>query len=418
MSAVVAFTPERTDWIAVTAVVAAGMVAAMQVGKGLIAGPLLQADLGLDLTGLGWLTSVFAIVGVVGGMPAGAIVATIGDRRMLGVGMGILTFGIMIGAASPNFTLLILSRIFEGFGFLLVVVAGPAILMRIVASARRDLVLALWSCFMPAGMAIAMLSGPLFASWQAIWWINGLIALLSLLTVIAAVSPSQSGPRASASGFRADATATLASRGPVLLFALFALYSLMSFTLSSFLPILLVARMNVSLGTAGVLSALITLANVIGNLAAGNMLSRGVGRSRLVIIAATVMGASGLWIFLSQSGDTVTFALCVLFSAIGGLIPATLISTVPMLSPRPALAPMAMGLLMQGSNFGQLVGPVAVGTAIELYGWTSGAAFIGVGALFCVLLSTTLDRVLGARAREQRPGGLSRLAGADQDAVL
>ncbi|MGF6172398.1 CynX/NimT family MFS transporter [Ensifer sp. 4252] len=401
MSAVVAFVPERTSWIAVTAVVAAGMVAAMQVGKGLIAGPLLQADLGLDLTALGWLTSVFAIVGVVGGMPAGAMVAAIGDRRMLGVGMGTLVLGIMIGAASPNFTLLILSRIFEGFGFLLVVVAGPAILMRIVASARRDLVFALWSCFMPAGMAIAMLSGSLFASWQTIWWINGLVALLSLLTVIAAVSPSQVRPRASAGGLLADMTATLTSRGPVLLFVLFALYSLMTFTLFSFLPILLVARMNVSLGTAGVLSALITLANVIGNLAAGTMLSRGVGRGRLVIAAATLMGASGLWIFLSQSGDTVTSALCVLFSAIGGLIPATLISTVPMLSPRPALAPMAMGLLMQGSNLGQLVGPVAVGTAIEAYGWTSGAAFIGAGALFCTLLATTLDRVLRTRVEEK-----------------
>ncbi|MCY1244160.1 hypothetical protein D9M72_572190 [compost metagenome] len=159
--------------------------------------------------------------------------------------------------------------------------------------------------------------------------------------------------------------------------------------------------MNVSLGTAGILGALITLANVIGNLAAGTMLSGGVGRGRLVTVAATLMGASGLWIFLSQSGDTVTFALCVLFSAIGGLIPATLSSTVPMLSPRPALAPMAMGLLMQGSNLGQLVGPVAVGTAIELYGWMSGAAFVGAGALFCILLATTLDRALRAKAEEK-----------------
>ncbi|NVD38125.1 MFS transporter [Ensifer sp. HO-A22] len=400
MSAVVAFTPERTDWIAVTAVVVAGMVSAMQVGKGLIAGPLLQADLGLDLTALGWITSVFAIVGVVGGMPAGAMVAAIGDRRMLGIGMGILLIGILIGAASPNFTLLILSRIFEGFGFLLVIVTGPAILMRIVASTRRDLVFAFWSCFMPAGMAIAMLSGPLFQSWQAIWWINGVVALLSLLTVITAVSPATAGPCASSGGLRADVSATLTSRGPLLLFALFTLYSLMTFTLFSFLPILLVTRMHISLGTAGLLSAFITLANVIGNLAAGTMLSRGVGRGGLVIVAATLMGASGLWIFLSQSGDTLTFALCVLFSAIGGLIPATLISTVPMLSPRPALAPMAMGLLMQGSNLGQLIGPVAVGAAIEAYGWTSGAAFIGAGALCCILLATILDNALRTKPRE------------------
>jgi predicted MFS family arabinose efflux permease len=403
MSAIAAAAPVRTDWRAVAAVVAAGMVAAMQVGKGLIAGPLLQADLGIDLAALGWLTSVFAIVGVVGGMPAGALVAVIGDRRMLGAGMVALILGIVLGATSERFTLLILSRVFEGFGFLLVVVAGPAILMRVVDSPRRDFVFALWSCFMPAGMAIAMLTGPLVSSWQAIWWMNAVIALLSLLAIIATVSPSKSMPHASSAGsFRSDAAATLRSRGPMLLFAVFALYNLMMFTLFSFLPILLVARLNISLGTAGFLSALIMLANIFGNLAAGNMLSRGFGRGRLVTVGASLMGAFGLWIFLLQSGDTTTVALCVLFSAIGGLIPATLMSSVPILAPRPTLAPMTMGLLMQGSNLGQLVGPVAVGAAIEIYGWASGAAFVGVGALVCILLATILERALRAKAEEKR----------------
>ncbi|WP_104667724.1 MFS transporter [Ensifer adhaerens] len=400
MTIAVSLIRERTDWSGVTTVVAAGIVAAMQVGKGLIAGPMLQSDLGLDLSALGWITSVFAIVGVVGGMAAGAFVTVAGDRRLLGAGMALLALGSFAGAASPAFTLLLLSRIVEGFGFLLVVVAGPAILMRLVTSERRDLVFALWSCFMPAGMAIAMLTGPAFADWQAIWWSNGLLALASLVSIFLAVSPSGQSPRV-ASRFRDDVAETLTSRGPVLLFVLFSLYSLMSFTLSSFLPILLIERLQVSLGTVGLLSAIITLVNVFGNLAAGHLLSRGVARGRLVASAAVLTGVSGLWIFLSPSGGHLVLALCVLFSAIGGLIPATLISSVPLLSPRPALAPMAMGLLMQGSNLGQLVGPVAVGTAIEFYGWTSGAVFIGAGALLFIALAPTLERALRATRPER-----------------
>ncbi|NUS70159.1 MAG: MFS transporter, partial [Ensifer adhaerens] len=88
--ATAAFVRERTDWSGVMSVVAAGVVAAMQVGKGLIAGPLLQSDLGLDLSALGWITSVFAVVGVVGGMAAGAFVTAAGDRRLLGIGMALL----------------------------------------------------------------------------------------------------------------------------------------------------------------------------------------------------------------------------------------------------------------------------------------------------------------------------------------
>jgi len=400
MTTAAIFVRKKTDWAGVLTVVAAGVVAAMQVGKGLIAGPLLQSDLGLDLSALGWITSVFAIVGVVGGMVAGAIVAAAGDRRLLGAGMAMLALGSFAGAATHAFTLLLLSRILEGFGFLLVVVAGPAILMRLVSTDRRDLVFSLWSCFMPAGMAAAMLIGPFFADWRSIWWSNGLITFASLLSVFLAVSPPRETADSAAS-FRNDAAETLASRGPVLLFVLFSLFSLMSFTLSSFLPILLVERLNVPLATVGIISAVITLVNVVGNLAAGHMLSRGFARGRLIATAAVLMGVSGLWIFLGQSGDVLTVGLCLLFSAIGGLIPATLISSVPVLSPRPALAPMAMGLLMQGSNLGQLVGPVAVGTAIELYGWASGAAFIGVGAFFCILLSSTLERTLQSKAQRK-----------------
>jgi predicted MFS family arabinose efflux permease len=393
--------PVRTDWRAVSTIVAAGLVAAMQVGKGLIAGPLLQADLGIDLAALGWLTSIFAIVGVVGGMPAGALVVAVGDRRMLGIGMIALILGIVVGATSEQFTLLILSRVLEGLGFLLVVVAGPAILMRIVAVPRRDFVFALWSCFMPAGMAIAMLTGPLVASWQAIWWMNAVIALLTLVATMATISPSQIMPRPSAAAtFCADVAVTLGSHGPILLFAIFALYNLMMFTLFSFLPILLVGRLDIPYATAGFLSALIMLANIVGGLAAGEMLSRGFGRSRLIAIGASLIGASGLWIFLLPSGDTTTVILCVLFSGIGGLIPATLMSSVSILAPRPVLASMTMGLLLQGSNLGQLVGPVAVGAAIEVYGWTSGAAFVGIAALVCLLLAGILERAFRAKAEE------------------
>ncbi|WP_334150725.1 MFS transporter [Hyphomicrobium sp.] len=401
MSALVTVAQYRTNWLAVTTVVAAGMVAAMQVGKVLIASPLLQADLSLDLADLGWLTSVFAIIGVVGGMPAGAMVTRIGDRRLLCAGMAILILGILVGAASEWFALLIASRFLEGFGFVLVVVAGPAVLMRIVSSRQRDVVFALWSCFMPAGMALALLTGPLVSSWQAIWWMNGVVALISLLLITATVPPSQTKTYDIEGNFGEDVALTVRSRGPVLLFVIFALYNLMMFTLFSFLPILLVERLNISLGAAGILSALITLANVAGNITAGSLLSRGFSHGRLVIIAALLMGASGAWVFLVQSDETTTVALCVLFSAIGGLIPATLISSVPILSPRPRLAPMTMGLLMQGSNLGQLIGPVAVGSAIEAYGWTSGATFLGVSAIACTLLAPMLEGTLRAKSGQR-----------------
>ena len=57
MTAAVATEDARTDWLAVSVVVASGIVAALQVGKAAIAMPLVQAEFGLDLATLGWVVA-------------------------------------------------------------------------------------------------------------------------------------------------------------------------------------------------------------------------------------------------------------------------------------------------------------------------------------------------------------------------
>ena len=68
-------TPAGTRWAAVLAIVGAGVVAALQVGKVIIAAPLLRQDMGLDLAAVGSLTAVFSVLGMVGGIAAGGVIA-------------------------------------------------------------------------------------------------------------------------------------------------------------------------------------------------------------------------------------------------------------------------------------------------------------------------------------------------------
>lgn len=58
-------------WHVVNIVVGSGVVAAIQVGKAAIVTPMLQKDLGLDLAAAGWLTGIIAVLGLLGGIPAG-----------------------------------------------------------------------------------------------------------------------------------------------------------------------------------------------------------------------------------------------------------------------------------------------------------------------------------------------------------
>lgn len=383
-----------TRWLTVTVMVACGVVAALQVGKAAIAGPLLQADLGLNLDALGWLTGIFAVLGVLAGIPAGAMVTSAGSRRVLIAGLLALAAGSAMGAASPAYAWLLGSRVIEGAGFLCITVAAPSILQRddVVRRRSRDAAFSLWSCFMPAGMAIAMLAGPAFNGWRSLWWTSSALALLAALAARLTVPADITRVPWHGPALRRDAARVMTAGAPLLLAMGFALYSLMFFALFSFLPVLLIERMAVSLHTAGALSALACAANIVGNLAAGYLLSRGASRPMLLACAFTAMGAAAWGIFLPVLPDAAAFTLCIAFSAIGGVIPAALLSAAPSVAPAAGLAPIVLGLVMQGNNLGQIVGPVAVGSAINHYGWPAAALIVALAALLALVVSAALRR--------------------------
>lgn len=384
--------PRSTHWPSVLVIVAAGVVAALQVGKAVIAAPMLQADLGIGLAAVGWLTGIFAVLGLLAGLPTGALVTRFGSRRVLIIGLLTATLGAASGASSAALPTLLLSRVLEGAGFLLITVAAPSILAQVSAARDRDLAFALWSCFMPVGMALAMLAGPLFEDWRSIWWSGAALALAVALLVRLVAPRAGERPAWSWRGLGRDARLVLGARQPLVLAGAFALYSMMFFALFSFLPVLLMERMQVSHGSAGLLSALATAANILGNLAAGVLLSRGARRDLLLAGASLTMGLASFGIFLPVLPDTATFVLCVLFSAVGGLIPATLLSSAPLAAPGAGLIPVVLGLIIQGNNLGQIVGPVAIGAAIQRHGWGSAAVLVGTAALLAAVLVMALDR--------------------------
>ena len=245
---------------------------------------------------------------------------------------------------------------------------------------------------MPAGIAAAMLAGPLFESWRVLWWASGGLALLVYLLVWLIIPNSGERQAWSWRSLKVNSITVLSARAPVVLAVMFALYGLMFFALFSFLPVLLMERMEVSHRSAGLLSALATAANILGNLAAGVLLSRGITRASLLVGASLTMGLTSLGIFLSLLPDTGTFMLCVVFSAVGGLIPAALLSAAPLVAPTATLVPVVLGLIIQGNNLGQIIGPIAVGNAIQAFGWSSAAVLVAAAALVAVAVTLTFGR--------------------------
>lgn len=387
-----------THWTAVFVIVGSGIAAALQVGKAAIAAPLLQSDFGIGLTAIGWLAGIFALIGLVGGIPTGAFVTRFGARRILIIGLLVTTAGAALGAAIPGLPSLFSGRIIEGAGFLLVTVAAPSLLEEVTRPADRDLAFALWGCFMPVGMATAMLVGPLFEDWRTMWWASGALALAICMAIPLVIPAGGRGQIMSWSSLRRDSMTVSRNRGAVGLAITFALYSLMFFALFSFLPVLLMERLHVTHQTAGLLTALASAVNVIGNLTAGLLLSKGFSRPALLIAACLVMGLASFGIFLPALPDSAAFCLCLLFSAVGGVIPAILLSSAPLVAPAAGLVPIVLGLIVQGNNLGQILGPTAIGGALDRFGWDSAAYIVAGTALIALLVvAATLRRIGAAR---------------------
>ncbi len=360
---------DSVAWTATAGVILAGVVAALHVGKAAIALPQMQGEFARSLESLSWVMAVFPLVGVVGGMAAGIFVQRCGDRGALCAGLLILAGASTAGALACNYPWLLATRVVEGLGFLLVVVAAPSLLHRMTPPQKHDLVFGFWSIFMAGGMALSMLLGPLLGGWRRLWLVDAGLALL--MTVPLRRVPAAPSQRDADSGnVLQPIRQTLQARQPSILALAFAVYALQFFAVLNFLPIFLMQRMGFDRGTAGSIGAAVVAANIVGNVSAGALLARGVKPSALMISTSVVTGLAGVGLFLPATPAPFAVLLSFVFSAVGGLLPPTLLACATRLMPRPALAPLSLGLVMQGNYLGQAIGPLAVGAVVSAIGWT------------------------------------------------
>lgn len=374
-----------TPWSAIVGVIFAGIVAALHVGKAPIALAQMQVEFARSLARLSWVMAVFPLVGVVGGIASGVLVQRWGDRRMLAAGLLVLAGASAAGALASSYAGLIASRVVEGLGFLIVVVAAPALLHRLTPAPRHGLVFGLWSVFMASGMALSMLCGPWLGGWRRLWAVDAGLALL-MAALVCALPAAPRSDATQADGLRQGIAQTLRARGPLILALAFAAYALQFFAVLSFLPVFLMQHMGMNQDAAGTLSAAVVAANILGNVGAGALLARGMPPARLMILSSVATGLAGVGLFLPALPATFAVLLGFVFSATGGLLPPTLLACAPHAVPRPALAPLSLGLVMQGNYLGQVLGPLVVGAIVGSAGWAAAAVPVGLAAAFGIAL--------------------------------
>jgi cyanate permease len=383
-----------TSWAAVVALMAAGVVAAAQIGKASAALPVLQDEFGLSSTGAAWYLSFVSALGAGAGAVLGWLGQALGFRRQVLLGLLAIVLTNAAGAAATSAGWLLAARVGEGLGFVLVVLAAPGLLPEVASPDHRRLVMGAWGIYMPLGAGLTTLLVPLAVpqvGWRGAW----LLAAAGTAVVAGAVArwaPPTPARRPQGAG---GLLAALRSPGVLCLAVVFGFYAGSWLAVVGLLPTMLVDG-GLSLATAGLVTGMVFLANVPANLLGAFLLHRGVARWWLLVgggawIAVTVWAVHDPGLPLAvRIGSVLAFSLVV------GVIPSALFSGMAAMSAGTASAGAAVGLLMQGSSVGQLFGPpLVVGVGSTVGSWTGRPAALSCMAALIVvggLLYRRLER--------------------------
>lgn len=355
-------------------VIAAGVVSALHVGKLPPALPLLRDDLGVTLVQSGFLLSLVQLAGMLMGAMVGMVADRLGARRVMLTGLLLLAVASGLGAGAPGVLFLLATRALEGFGFLLAVLPAPSLLRRMVHEPKAlSTALGFWGAYMPVGAASALLLGPLvYAAWGWRWgWLMaaGLSAVCAWLVWRYVPGDPADNLQGRPQSMAQRLKLTLTSRGPWLVALGFLMYSGQWLAVVGFLPTIY-TQAGWSLAVAGTMSALAAGVNMVGNVAVGRLLAKGVAPGALLSVGYGAMATGAFITFNATVPAWLQFAAVLMFSAVGGLVPGTLFGLAVRLAPSSQTVSTTVGWVQQLSSLGQFVGPPTVAwLAAQAGGW-------------------------------------------------
>jgi MFS family permease len=385
----------HTHWPAVAAAIASGVVAGAYVGKLPPSLPALTAEFGLSLVAAGWVVSMFNAIATAAGIFFGLLADRAGAFRACIAGLVLLALGGAVGAFAPDPAWLLVSRFVEGIGFVTVSVSAAALVFVAAAEKDRKLALGVWSAYMPFGFAMTVLAAPpLLASlgWRGLW-----VAVIVLTAACGAWLATERRryvvPPAGARSLAIIATA-LRQPGPWWVAAAMGCYTAQWNSMMVWLPTFLVQQRAASVLGASLATAGAVLVNVPGNLTGTWLLQRHVARGRIVTAGALTMGFCGVVSLAAPIPDAVRYVACLAFSYVGGIIPPAVMSSTQAYARSGAQVASLQGLIMQGSNLGQFIGPVAIAALVSATGdWAQAAWVFGVAAACAAACGRVVSRI-------------------------
>jgi predicted MFS family arabinose efflux permease len=358
--------------------------------------PLLRQDFTMSYADLGFLMGLYMSPGIVLAIPGGLLGRRFGDKRMVCIGLALMTLGGVLMGRADTYTVMLVGRLLAGVGAILLAVLMSKMITDWFAGREIVLAMAIFVNSFPIGIGLALaILGPLgdFYGWRTAEYATSALTLICLV-LVSFICPRH--PNDSGAGMPTADAAFLSSREIALVCVAGAIWGVYNGTHSiilSFTPVLL-AGAGVSIGVAGFLLGLSNWLVVLSVLVGGIVAQRW-GHASLIMLVS-----SALWCICLFALPSVDPAVPLI--AIGLLqgLPVGIILALPVAVLRPQSRAMGMGLFFTCLYIGHTALPPISGGLQDLTHENSTSLYFA-GSL--VLLMTVLFAVFRLLQKQALP---------------
>jgi MFS family permease len=161
--------------------------------------PLLVDSYGLSLADIGFLIGLYLAPGVVVAIPGGAIAGRFGDKRIVGLSMGLMFLGSVLIAWAPTWGLLVTGRLLAGVGGVALNVVMTKMVIDWFVGREISTAMSIFINSWPLGIALALFALPIISANGGLQlaWITVLASItVALITFVLIYQPADTATEA------------------------------------------------------------------------------------------------------------------------------------------------------------------------------------------------------------------------------
>jgi predicted MFS family arabinose efflux permease len=363
-----------------------------------LAGELIQT-FGLDPSTIGWLMSIFSVMGIILAFPAAGIMKRLGMKTIGIVALASVIVGSALGAMATTMTVMLVSRFIEGVSMGLLSVMAPAAISEWFHRHKRGLALGIWGFWVPFANVVVFNIAPTLSAalggWRSVWWAIDIFAIAALVLFILVFRMPSSPVDPTEKRLEAKGASRQVLLNPsiwILGLAFLVFNIVQNGTINTFYPLFL-ESVGYTTVTAASIASVVTLLAIPGCVFAG-WISDVLKTRKWVIITGFVVIAVSMWFafsFTTIDTGQMWFAI-VLCGFLGPLVTTCVFAAAPEIM-GPENAGLGMAVVAFGQNIGIMIGGVALGYVAAEVGWATGSHLLLLPLLAVGLIATLFIKI-------------------------